>query len=64
MRKTGDNYPCGPCDLPLECRNCGTIITDENVIEEECEYSCEICEYCSTRKCPNCKEHVCCGGCV
>ena len=45
MKTTGEDYPCGPCYLPLECSNCGTIITEENVVEEECNYGCEICDY-------------------
>lgn len=61
---SGENYPCGPCALPVVCCDCGTIITDENVVFEVCEDECEICNYCGDRKCPNCKAHVCCGGCI
>lgn len=64
MNKTHDQYPGGSCKLPLICSNCGIIITEENVINDECENECEVCDYCSTRKCPSCKDHVCCGGCI
>ena len=64
MQKTGENYPCGPCELPLECSNCGNIITEENVINEACTEECEICDYCGIGKCPGCGEHWHCGGCV
>ena len=64
MEKTGSGYPCGPCGLPVICSECGCVITDENVIEEECDESCELCDYCGTQKCPQCKEHICCGGCI
>ena len=64
MKKTGENYPCGPCELPLECSECGTIITEENVENEECGNGCEICDYCGNGKCPNCGNHWHCGGCI
>lgn len=64
MKKTGEDYPCGPCELPLECSGCGTILTNENVIYERCEEECEVCEYCSISKCPTCTRHICCGGCI
>ena len=64
MKVTGEDYPCGPCELPLKCANCGAVITEENVIEEDCEGECEVCEYCGNGKCPACGEHWHCGGCV
>lgn len=64
MQKTGENYPCGPCSLPLECSDCGTIITEENVVNQNCEGECEICDYCGNGKCPSCGEHYHCGGCI
>ena len=64
MEKTGSHYPNGPCELPLECSRCGTVITKENVRREECGGYCEICQYCGPSKCPNCDEHVHCGGCI
>ena len=62
--KTGSNYPCGPCKLPLECSSCGFIITEENVLDDPCECECEVCDYCGTGKCPSCGDHWHCGGCV
>lgn len=65
MEKTGERCPCGPCGLPLECDECGTIITEDNVVEEPCENGrCEICNYCGEGKCPKCGQHWHCGGCV
>ena len=64
MQKTGEDYPCGPCILPLECSNCGTIITEENQVNEDCTEECDICDYCGNGKCPNCGEHWHCGGCI
>ena len=64
MEKTGQHYPCGPCELPLECSNCGEIITEDNQIDETCEEDCEICEYCGSGSCPNCGYHWHCGGCI
>ena len=64
MRKTGDKYPCGPCELPLECSGCGLILTEDNLDYDRCEGDCELCDYCSTAKCPECGWHKCCGGCV
>ena len=63
LQKVAENYPCGPCSLPLVC-SCGEIITNENVIEEDCEDECEICKYCGNGKCPKCGEHWHCGGCI
>jgi len=64
MLKTGEDYPCGPCYLPLECSKCGTIITEENVNNEQCSTDCELCDYAACGKCPNCGEHWHCGGCL
>jgi len=64
MEKTGEFYPCGPCELPLICSGCGLIITEDNVIDEPCEGECEICDYCGCGSCPACGEHWHCGGCV
>lgn len=61
---TSESWPNGPCELPLKCNNCGEIITEQNVSHIKCDEDCEICEYCSDMKCPNCGTHVCCGGCV
>ena len=63
MRVVGDGYPCGPCSLPLKCA-CGKILTDDNVVNESCDGECEVCDYCGNTKCPNCGQHVCCGGCI
>ena len=64
MKKTGENYPIGPCVLPLQCSICGTIITEENVVNKDCAGGCDICLYCGNGKCPKCGEHWHCGGCV
>jgi hypothetical protein len=64
MKKTGEKYPCGYCELPLECSECGAIITIENVLNEDCEDDCDICRYCGNGKCPNCGNHWHCGGCI
>lgn len=64
MKKTCEDYPVGPCDLPLICSNCGATITDQNAIHQECDYECEICDYCGSGKCPVCLEHYHCGGCI
>ena len=64
MRKTGENYPVGPCTLPLECYNCGTVITQENVVTDRCDGECELCLYCGEEKCPQCGNHWHCGGCI
>lgn len=48
----GSQYPCGPCGMPVECPNCGTIITEENVVKKDCDEECEICDYCGNEKCP------------
>lgn len=64
MKKTHEDYPCGPCELPLECSRCGEIITEENVVEKICDDGCEKCEYCGHGACPNCGEHWHCGGCI
>ena len=64
MKKTCEDYPCGPCELPLECSECGTIITEENVKNEDCEDECDVCGYCGDGKCPNCGSHWHCGGCI
>lgn len=63
-RKTGDGFPCGPCNLPLECSGCGEILTEDNVVDQECDDECGVCRYCSTMKCHVCGEHICCGGCI
>jgi hypothetical protein len=60
----GSEYPCGPCELPLVCLKCGTIITEDNVVNEECPDECEICMYCGTGRCPKCGMHWHCGGCI
>ena len=64
MQKTGDNYPNGPCELPLICFKRGTVITNENVIEKDCDDECEVCEYCGNGKCHKCGTHWHCGGCI
>lgn len=63
MKKIGDNYPNGPCEFPMKCL-CGKILTEENVVDKECEGECEVCQYCGISKCPECGEHTHCGGCV
>ena len=63
MKKIGENYPIGPCKLPLVCI-CGKILTEDNVKHETCKDKCEICQYCSNQKCPDCGAHICCGGCI
>ena len=63
MKTTGENYPCGPCELPLICSSCGKVITEDNAVDSPCEEECEVCDYCSTKKCV-CGNHVCCGGCI
>jgi hypothetical protein len=40
------------------------IYKKEDALDEECIEDCEECEFCSTLKCPVCKEHLCCGGCI
>lgn len=62
MKIIRSEYPCGPCRLPLKCR-CGIILTEDNVVNEECLDECEVCDCCGTSKCPDCGEHVHCGGC-
>lgn len=60
----GSEYPIGPCpsgDYKLLC-SCETIVTPQNVIHLNC--GCEICEYCGDGRCPNCSEHIHCGGCI
>jgi hypothetical protein len=64
IKVTGSEYPCGPCELPLKCSECGTIITTQNVVHTDCDSECEICDYCGNGKCPNCLSHWHCGGCV
>ncbi len=61
----GSEFPTGPCGLPVTC-TCGTVVTAENVVEERCDNDgwCDICSYCGTTKCPTCKAHTHCGGCV
>lgn len=64
--KAGSAYPCGPCDLPMRCR-CGQVVTEQNVESYFCNLDrveCETCDYCSTRRCPECGAHLCCGGCI
>ena len=63
MKTIGEDYPCGPCSLPLKC-TCGTVITKDNVVNETCEGECDVCLYCGDGKCPKCGEHWHCGGCV
>ena len=63
MKETGSNYPCGPCELPLECSKCGTIITEDNVVDIEHD-NCEVCDYCGSESCPNCGQHWHCGWCI
>ncbi len=65
-KTTHEDYPCGPCldMLPLNCCNCGTIITRENMVSQRCVGECDICEYCGEEKCPECGDHVHCGGCI
>lgn len=64
--KSGENYPCGPCpnELPFKCSECGIELTLDNVIDDPCEHDCEICAYCYSYKCPDCGDHICCGGCI
>ena len=71
MKETGEDYPCGPCSLPLICSGCGEVITKDNVINEDCESDnedcesdCEICDYCGNGSCPKCGDHWHCGGCI
>jgi len=63
--KVGHGYPCGPCpgDGPVTCY-CGTVVTDDNVKYYTCPEECDVCRYCSQRRCPSCGAHMCCGGCV
>ena len=63
MKVVGSGYPCGPCELPVKC-TCGTVLTEENVIDAVCADECEVCDYCGTGKCPDCGAHLHCGGCV
>ena len=73
MKTIHEDYPCGPCELPLKC-TCGTVITEENEVKADCKDDCEICECyiawgssiddSGNGKCPNCGEHWHCGGCV
>jgi hypothetical protein len=65
MREIGSNYPCGPCpdELPMKC-TCGKILTDDNIGDKDCGDGCEVCYYCGIGKCPDCGEHIHCGGCV
>ncbi|KKN70946.1 hypothetical protein LCGC14_0425480 [marine sediment metagenome] len=64
IKVVGSEYSCGPCPgLPLQC-TCGIMITEDNVISKECNDECEVCDYCGSDKCPNCGDHVHCGGCV
>ena len=65
IKTVGENYPCGPCELPLVCVQCGTVITEENVVNEACDDAyCEVCQYCGIGKCPKCGAHWHCGGCI
>lgn len=67
MKKTGEDGPCGPCELPLICSNCGAVITENNVLHESCNIDdddCDVCQYCGDEKCPICKAHIHCGGCI
>jgi len=43
---------------------CGWKVEEDQIIEESCEEQCDICDYCGNEKCPKCKEHLHCGGCV
>ncbi|MCP4651163.1 MAG: hypothetical protein GY853_13940 [PVC group bacterium] len=63
MKNVAENYPCGPCELPLKC-GCGTVITEDNVVDSQCEEECEVCQYCGCGSCPSCGEHWHCGGCI
>ena len=67
MKKTGEDYPCGPCELPLECYYCGCVITEENVDNDSpcaVAHGCDVCEYCGVGKCPSCGRHWHCGWCA
>ena len=62
----GNNYPDGPCPEnwdKCEC-SCGWKYNADEVIFEDCEDGCETCDYCGNEKCPKCKEHLHCGGCI
>lgn len=61
---SGSQFPFGPCELPVRCSECGTIITEENVNEVECVPLCGACEVCGTGKCPSCGKHWHCGYCI
>ena len=64
MKVIGSEYPCGPCPgYPLKC-TCGTVLTEDNVVDKECDDECEVCNYCGSDKCPDCGAHVHCGGCI
>lgn len=63
MKTVGEDYPCGPCGFPKKC-TCGKVLTEENITHEECEGECEVCDFCTSGKCPECGAHTCCGGCV
>lgn len=64
MKETKEDYPCGPCSLPLICSSCGGLITEENVVNRDCDEECEMCEYCGNGKCPDCGDHWHCGRCI
>lgn len=63
-KRTKSEYPCGPCELPLECSECGTVITAENqVVHDECHP--DRCDgyFCYHECCPQCDTPWHCGGC-
>ena len=65
--KSGEFYPCGPCpfgDFKIMCRSCETIVTPENITDDPCDEECEVCDYCGAGKCPDCGEHIHCGGSI
>lgn len=63
IKTVGENFPCGPCKLPLKC-HCGEIVTSDNVVFEYCEDDCEFCNSLFNDKCPYCGAHIHCGGCL
>ena len=70
MKNVKENYKHGLCPdqedfWPTKC-NCGAILrTKADCNSEPCEDEwCEVCQYCGTLKCPDCGEHLHCGGCV
>ena len=52
------------CSLFIKVCSCGWKVVESEILEEECDDDCDTCRYCGNEKCPKCKEHLHCGGCV